>query len=141
MVNIPMWNPALSVGNLLIDEQHQRLLAVCHHAASDLDERWSSSETFHMALNDFAQAFFNHLNIEEYYLAKNHCPNLASHKAEHDAYRGRLFDLMFQAAEKKCDRAALLTLMEDCANHHLLGADMDDREFLRAGVLAAAVGG
>jgi hemerythrin len=125
------WEPSLSVGNPEIDRQHMRLLALGRQAAELLEREQFSSELFHMLLNDITDAAFQHFAEEEELLARNHCPTLQAHKAEHEKYLEQLTRVLYAGAIGEMDRAGLAQVLRDWMAHHLRATDLPAKAYMR----------
>lgn len=91
-----VWNPALSIGDAVIDQQHQALFA----RASELGEALSRGEGRQRVvgmLHFLAQYTLEHFRDEERLMSAARYPGLAEHARVHQAFR----------AETMADRAQL----------------------------------
>lgn len=131
MPQFPAWNPALSVGNRKLDEQHQELLDLCGKIIESFNSPARESEEFHHLLNDLAELVSSHLTLEEAILARNGYPGLASHQEEHSIYLEQLSDILFQSMLKQVDQSRFRRMVDDFANHHLRRTDLNCKEFMR----------
>jgi len=131
MINVPTWSPALSVGNALIDRQHQQLLSLCAQAVDAFESAAPDKERFHELLNDVAALAARHFDTEERTLARHGCPTLATHKAEHEKYLDLLAEILVKATNQELDRAGLESFLSDWLGHHLHEVDLPERHYLR----------
>lgn len=130
MSSLPNWNPELCVGNRQIDDQHRRLLLLGVQALGLLKED-SSMAQFHVVLNDLADLARKHFADEEQVLARNHCPSLEEHKAEHAAYLELLTEVCYQGTQHHPDRAGLERIVCEYLNHHVSETDMKCKAFMK----------
>lgn len=129
--NIGTWNASYSVGNELLDGQHQELLMLCQRAANCLSENSDSArQNFHGILNDLANYARCHFRTEEAILERYNYPLLAEQKAEHLAYEENLTDFLVEATFGDFDREGLYRYLAHWWSHHILHSDMDYRDFL-----------
>lgn len=95
-----------------LDVQHKKLLALCERAAElPEDDTASSSEKFHILLNDlaiYARAYFS---AEEERLRQTNPLLLAEHQEEYISYEQQLTDLLMAASRGILDRIGLLQLL------------------------------
>lgn len=122
------WSPALSVGHAVLDAQHERLLLVCGRlfgAAGSMNKG-----DFLALLNDLASLVHEHFETEEHILREHGYPNFLAHQAEHDALRGRLTDLLYEAIYDRFDTDGLPQLARDLVLNHLRDCDLAFKGFL-----------
>ena len=122
------WSPALSVGHAVLDAQHERLLLLCSRLFGAVGSMTSSD--FLALLNDLAALIHEHFETEEHILRDFGYPFLAAHQAEHDALRGRLTDLLYEAIYGRFDPADLPQLARDLVLNHLRDSDLSFKGFL-----------
>ncbi len=131
MPDLSEWRPEYSVGNLTLDIQHQRLLALCKRvSAYEFRRDKSSLEEFHSILNELASYATKHFQTEEDILRRVGYPGLADQKREHDAYSENLVEFMFDAINGEPDKASLLSYLESWWIDHILVSDMAYRAYL-----------
>jgi len=103
---------AFNSENADLDVQHKKLLALCERAAELADDNTaSSSEKFHILLNDlaiYARAYFS---AEEDRLRQTNPLLLAEHQEEYISYELQLTDLLMAASRGVLDRSGLLQLL------------------------------
>jgi hemerythrin len=132
MSTAPSWSESLSVGNRLIDSQHQELITLCNRAAncaaSSLPE---SRSVFHAILNELATLASKHFDDEEQFLKRNNCPSLVEHAAEHTKYREIITNLLIEGSAGLLDRAKLHQVASDYLIKHMLTMDLADEAYLQ----------
>ena len=131
MSALPSWGPNLSVGNPELDRQHKKMLELARQTIELVESGSELRETFHRVLNDITDLAFQHFAAEEEVLARNGCPTLHEHKAEHDAYLEQLTRVLYQGSTGVDDRLALAQLMRDFTEHHLRETDLESKPYLR----------
>lgn len=131
MSSYPTWKDAYSVGNELLDEQHKKLLEIGQKAFRLLAAPYVPPPNFDALLRDYTNAQLTHFAAEEEVLARNGYPKLAEQLAEHDAIRAQLAELLCRAEKGELYMRAMLKLMANSANNHLLQTDMACRDYLK----------
>lgn len=124
----PAWSPALSVGHAVLDAQHERLLLVCSKLFAT--EGSLAASDFLSLLNDLATLTHQHFDAEERILRESGYPQLEAHQAEHDALRGRLTDLLYEAIHSPLNSADLPPLARDLVLNHVRDSDHAFKSFL-----------
>ena len=125
------WQPGYSVGNRTLDQQHQRLLALCQRAAICMTEDSQPGvEQFHAILNDLADYAKYHFRTEEALLRRCGYPRLEAHLQEHAAYEQSLTDFLVSAAVGKVAKDALSDYLMSWWINHILDADLQYRGYL-----------
>jgi len=82
----PTWDPFLSVGEPMIDLQHQRLFAEFHRLRAALDQG-EPTERLHELLAFLTSYADAHFRCEEKLMSANGFPELKAHRRDHDAFR------------------------------------------------------
>ena len=131
MLQLPEWDPSLSVGNLEIDEQHKKLIDICHQTVAYLANSSPDAEQFHKFLNDFVDFTRIHFKTEERLLARNGCPTLDEHRAEHNTYLEMLTELLFEGTRQHLDNLGLANIMTSWVGTHLVSTDLPAKEYMR----------
>jgi hemerythrin len=81
------WNPAYSMGNDLLDGQHQAILAQCNALADCMaDAGPQSDQNFQATFNAVMTQAAEHFSTEEALLTQCGYPLLEEHKNEHDEF-------------------------------------------------------
>ncbi len=127
---MPEWSQAMSVGNVLIDAQHRQLLGLGRQALELLQAPVLDPVRFHALLNDIADATRQHFETEEAILQAHQCPFLDAHRAEHDRYRERLTELLFDGIFGAGDRDGLARLIHELITEHVLQRDVPLKEYM-----------
>ena len=134
------WDPSYSVGSIILDSQHQRLLELCAQVADCVDDdRPDSDDRFHKVLNDVGDYAFAHFKAEEALLARHNYPQLEAHKKEHMGFLSHLSAFLFAASGGHLDRAGLHEILSEWLSQHLLVSDMQYKGFLQANKAVGAV--
>ena len=135
-----IWNEGFSVGNQLIDSQHQRLLGLCNALADCVDLSGLDSDFhFHEILNELAAYAREHFVTEEKLLEKLNYPELETQRQDHFRYEEKVTDILSSATFGKLEKKELFAFLRDWWCHHILVGDMAYRNFLlHAGTRSAA---
>jgi len=131
MRELTIWTEMASVGNREIDEQHKNLFRLGRETLRILEEHAHDVERAHEVLNDIAEALGQHFDFEEKLLARNACPLLERHVAEHNAYRMRLYKNLNQTAAVGIDKDGLLAVMRDWISKHVPNMDVLCKDYLK----------
>lgn len=125
------WNPAFSVGNSTLDEQHKKLLAVCA-ALEECCEMQGQAKIsrFHELLDELARYVWEHFKTEERILARCGYVGLEDQKVEHLAYEEKLVGIIADAAFGQYDIQGTSLFMSDWWPKHILESDMKYKEHL-----------
>jgi len=129
--SLPEWSDEMSVGNFLIDAQHRQLLGLGRQALELLQASALDRVRFHALLNDIADATRQHFDTEEAILQSHQCPFLDAHRAEHDRYRERLTELLFDGIFGAADREGLARLIHELITEHVLLRDVPLKDYMR----------
>jgi hemerythrin len=125
------WNESYAVGIPGIDAQHQKLFLIARelHAAMAAGQGRDSLARILDRLVDYTAV---HFATEERLLRLNDYPNVAEHKAEHDALSGRV--VKFQE-EFRAGRVAitvqLLQFIKNWLVRHICGSDTRYAPYIR----------
>ena len=130
--SVPCWSDAYSIGNEWLDEQHRKLLEIGGKACDVFAAPAVSDADFRDLLCDFAETLRAQLTNEEKALARNSYPYLATHIAEHNAFRAAFAELLQKADNRSFYRKELLKLIADFTSNHVLAADVACKDYLRA---------
>ena len=91
-----------------------------------------------MILNDVGDYIFQHFQTEEAYLSEHNYPQLAEHKAEHMGLLSQLAQLFLAAGVGVMEKAGLYQILSEWISAHMLGSDIEYRDFLQTKRLEAA---
>ncbi|SBT06834.1 Hemerythrin [Candidatus Propionivibrio aalborgensis] len=85
--NQVQWNPRYSVGNEILDDQHQAILAQCNALADHVVGTDPESDLkFHTLFNELTARAREHFSSEEDLLVDCACPTLEEHRNECDEF-------------------------------------------------------
>lgn len=126
------WSDTYSVGNVILDSQHRRLLALCSRASALMsdEKRAGKSEEFHEILHEMSQYSNEHFKTEEAILEKCGYPDLDDQIREHDEYREWLLSYLVSATEGRLDWQGMRALLVRWWVHHILESDMTYKPYM-----------
>ena len=131
MMAVPQWSPKLSVGNDVLDKQHEKLLSICAQAAELAEHDGKDEEAkFHAVLNELFTYSSEHFKQEEEMLRKVGYPKLDEQIAEHDQYKFLLTDYLVRAIEGDVDKMGLYELVLKWWYEHVTKFDMAYKDYL-----------
>ena len=126
------WLATYSVNLPPIDEQHKRLFDLLNRLHDEVAVKKSGTEAIGTALDELIQYTKNHFELEERFLASMQYPEIAQHKAKHDALTKRVMDLQQGfSAGKTTVAAELMNFMRFWLTNHILRTDKRYAAFLR----------
>ena len=127
----PKWEPALSVDDALVDQQHKKLIELCEQAADCVDATGAlAHERFHTVLNDIYACASEHFRTEETLLASHDYPEFTEHKREHEDFMTHMAEFLYATIEGSMERSALYHYLEAWFNQHKLESDMRYKRYL-----------
>jgi hemerythrin len=129
-INI-QWDPSYSVGNALLDRQHQKLLAL----SNELEDcvvaaRQMAFFRFHGILHELAQYAREHFRTEEQMLRRCAWSDLAGHMRDHEAFEQQIADWSFAATMGTLNILDVQRYIAQWWKHHILDADMQYKGLL-----------
>jgi len=126
------WLPVYSVNLPPIDAQHKRLFDLVNRLHDEIVVKKSSPEVIGDVLDELIRYTKTHFELEERFLASMRYPEIAQHKAKHDALTSRLVSLQQDFAAGKVTVAAeLMNFMRHWLTNHILKTDKQYGAFLR----------
>jgi len=126
------WLPTYSVNLPPIDEQHKRLFDLINRLHDEIVIKKSSPQVIGAALDELIQYTKIHFELEERFLASMQYPEIAQHKAKHEALTRRVIKLQQDFTAGKITVAAeLMNLMRSWLRDHILKSDKRYAAFLR----------
>jgi len=130
------WNPAYSVNIGSIDAQHRSLLAIGRELCTAVSTDQSRALTYNI-VDRLVQYTGTHFAHEERLMRTHEYPDLAAHRAEHEAMTAKVIE--FQA-EFKAGRAALsmemLQELENSITGHIRSSDLQYSTFIHETAVA-----
>ena len=119
------WEERYSVGNPLLDEQHQILLSLCRRATEGQTKGDSatSAETQEI-LSELAEYTMIHFMTEEALMKDAGYPGIKQQIQEHRDYAESLTDFLISMGTNGVDNGALVEYLTLWWTSHILDADM-----------------
>lgn len=122
---IATWTPDLSIGDPDLDADHMKLIDTLNEVFDAL-LLGQSSPVFRTALTTLNDYVADHFAREEAWMCERTAPDLARHRAEHEALRKhlvRLVDLQDVSDEERS--IELLMVLRDWLLGHIAHSDRD----------------
>jgi hemerythrin len=119
------WDASFSVGNEILDRQHQRLLGLCNDMADCIAAgRDEALFKFHDILYQLTQYAREHFKTEENLLEKYHYSGLSEQLVEHSAYEEKMADWAFAITMSTIDMLEVQHYLAVWWRDHILTTDM-----------------
>lgn len=134
-MSLLVWGPNLRVGITLIDQQHERLVALIN-ALNDTMGAGKSRSVLAGILDELISYTNTHFASEEDLMRQHAYGDAPSHKSEHSQLLAKVADFkqQFDSGNTKI-AGSLLTFLCDWLSEHILGTDMRfGRTLLEKGV-------
>lgn len=117
------WNPAMSVGVCVLDEDHKKLIAMINELHADM-LAGHSNDVVGGILRQLANYTVEHFQREETFFAETKYPGAAAHKREHEKLKAQV---MIEIQKFQAGTAGLgmetLNLLRDWLKHHIQESD------------------
>jgi hemerythrin len=120
-----IWNEKYSVKNIIIDEQHRKLLDILYRLEKMVTRGKDHSEMVKLLseMSDYANA---HFKSEERYMEKIGYPNLSEHKKLHSQYSLEVLRFTLHHLDDNPNNARdVLNFLTHWWTDHILKVDMD----------------
>lgn len=125
------WDSSFSVGNELMDRQHQKLLGLCNELAHySVGNQSISRSRFHDILNELTLYSRQHFQTEEALLKQLGYANLAGQEAEHLAFDEMVVGWSFEATVGDLDLSETQSFLAGWWRNHILVSDMQYRPLM-----------
>jgi len=126
------WLPSYNVNIPPIDAQHKSLFDLLNRLHDEIVIKESGHEAIGQALEELIQYTKNHFQLEERFLESMRYPEIAKHKAKHEALTKRVTELQQEfAAGKTAIATELMNFMLTWLTNHILKTDKQYAAFLR----------
>jgi len=133
MAIIVEWDSSYSVGNALLDRQHQKLLDLCNELARHTQgEQAVSRSRFHEILNELTLYARQHFKIEETLLTRMGYTDVSTQVADHLAYDEKVVGWSFEAVLGELDLVQAHDFLARWWKDHILVSDMHYRPLMEA---------
>ena len=126
------WNDSLSVGVKEIDGQHGKLVDMVNQLHEAMKQ--GKADTVMMGIiQEMKRYAANHFATEERLMTTHNFPGYAAHKAEHQAFVGKVEALEADLKSGKVAvSSAILDFLSKWLVNHIKGTDMKYSSFLNA---------
>jgi hemerythrin-like metal-binding protein len=119
------WDASFSVGDEMLDRQHQKLLGLCNALADCIQSDPQDAHfQFHEVLHELTQYARQHFQAEENLLRQYGYEDLPQQLAEHGAYEEKMTDWAFAATMDALDMREAQRFLAVWWRNHILIADM-----------------
>lgn len=119
------WNPSYSVGNDLLDQHHQKLMALCQRAADcAMKSSAKSVQDFHEILHEVAEYSRYHFAAEEALLRKHDYSELPHQLEMHEKIIDELTEFLMLSTVGKSQREGFAAFLTGWIKSHILVEDM-----------------
>lgn len=125
------WTKDYSVGNLVLDAQHHKLIRIINKLITNADPL--DFETISELLSDLVEYMNLHCKTEEAYIEKIAYPDLESHKQEHRKLKLNISEFCLKVMHH--DHTVLDEIRDFLTNwwiQHVLQTDMQYKDFHEA---------
>lgn len=121
------WNESLSVGNSILDEQHQRLIDIINGFHEEVVSHPENELTIIPRVLDKLFDYVQyHFETEEEMMETAGYPDLENHRKTHRAIKEKLFDIKDRLVRKEIVISLeLVVFFEEWLVNHILGVDME----------------
>jgi NNP family nitrate/nitrite transporter-like MFS transporter len=124
------WDEEFSVGVEAIDRQHTQLLSLINQIDVVI-QKGGGYEQFASLVNDLIEFTNRHFAYEEKLLAKNHCPDIETHKKSHMRLRVELSRWQEKVAEASPEEMnEHMLFLRIWFPGHILNVDKNDADYL-----------
>lgn len=127
------WTEKLSVGVRVLDEDHQRLVAMVNELYDSM-QAGHGKETLGRILNDLVTYTKVHFEREEKFFAETGYPAGAAHKQEHDALTRQVLEVQhkYLSGAGAALSIDVLRFLKSWLIKHIQGSDQKYRQHLNA---------
>jgi hemerythrin len=127
------WDASFSVGDEVLDRQHQKLLELCNTLADCVHaDAQSAHSQFHEVLHQLTQYARQHFQQEESMLQQYGYKLLQQQQAEHGAYEEKMADWAFEATMDTLDMRDAQRFLAIWWRDHILVSDMQYKPLLES---------
>ncbi|MFN3406289.1 MAG: bacteriohemerythrin [Caldimicrobium sp.] len=124
------WSDRLSTGVKEADEQHKKLVSLVNELY-DAMKAGKGKEVIDKCLDELVKYAGYHFNTEETLMSKYGFPELAQHKKEHEAFKGKIKEFLDKKAKGEATLSIeIMTFLKDWLVKHIMGTDKKYGPFL-----------
>ncbi|MFO0589675.1 MAG: bacteriohemerythrin [Polyangiaceae bacterium] len=127
------WNEKLSVGIAQFDNEHKKLVGMVNNLF-DAVQAGRGKEQLGPILDGLITYTKTHFANEEKYMAQHAFPEMAAHKAEHDALTKQVLDVekKFRAGATAVLSMEVMNFLKNWLVKHIMGTDKHYGPYLNA---------
>jgi len=131
-MSIMVWSAKLSVGVERFDNEHKKLVGMLNGLHDEM-LKGKANTVLGPLLSELVKYTQTHFANEESLFKNHHYPNALSHKLEHDQLRKKAMELEVGLKEGRINLSTeTMKFLKDWLTNHILGTDMQYKEFLRS---------
>lgn len=125
-MSLMTWTNEMSVGVKVLDEDHQKLVAMVNELHDGIVEGHRAEALVHV-LDQLLSYTKSHFNREEALFERAHYPGLVAHKKEHDDLIKKALELQTRIRGGATSMLSLETMsfLKGWLSHHILGVDKE----------------
>ena len=125
------WTEDFSVGVVMLDDQHKRLIQMINRLIAD-PQATTGSETISDLLSGMTNYALKHFATEEELMRKHNYPGLTEQVAQHRAFQKKTVDFCSATMlQVKIVPETMLRYLSDWLVEHILKIDMAYKPFFR----------
>ncbi|MFM1876428.1 MAG: hypothetical protein RL266_2165 [Bacteroidota bacterium] len=126
-----IWKEKYSVSNVIIDDQHKRLLDILFRLERLVNHRKGASELVRL-LEEMSEYAQDHFRSEEDYMQRIGYPGLDRHRELHSRYGLQVLQFTVQHMEEAQENPReVLNFLTHWWTDHILKVDMDYAKFVK----------
>ncbi len=118
-----LWEDKYNIGNEVIDNQHQELIAYYNAAHKNMLSNQDISSLGLDALTKMVDYCRYHFDSEEAYMAEIGFPDLKEHKEIHERFHSKLNGLLMMDQDEWLLTSEILKIFENWIVYHILNLD------------------
>jgi hemerythrin len=127
------WDSSFSVGDPVLDRQHETLLGLCNALADCVHADPQTAQfQFHDVLHRLTQYARQHFLLEETMLQQQAYASLPQQQAEHGAYEEKMADWAFEAMMNTLDMREAQRFLALWWRDHILVSDMQYKPLMQS---------
>ena len=128
-MSIGYWNEKYSVNNVIIDDQHKRLLDILFRLERMVNRGKAGTELVGL-LEEMSAYAQEHFRSEERYMQRMNYPKLEEHRQLHSNYSLRVLEFTVAHMDQSADNPRnVLNFLTHWWTDHILKVDMDYSKF------------
>jgi hemerythrin-like metal-binding protein len=131
-MSIMVWSEKLSVGVERFDNEHKKLVEMLNGLHDEM-LKGKAANVIGPLLSNLVKYTQTHFANEEALFKTHHYPNALTHKLEHDQLRKKAAEMDHAFKEGRINLSTdTMKFLKDWLTKHILGTDMQYKDFLNA---------